>query len=71
VLGDSIALVDSGEETALEALRILKERSLLNDNHEGNCRYYLSDLTPSFSKVGAQCLGEPNLEAIRVTIKES
>jgi len=70
VLGDGVLLVDSGEETALEAKQILGEQALLKKEKGWSCRYYLSDLTPNFSKVGERFLGEPIPELIRVTIKE-
>ncbi len=70
VLGSGIFLVDSGEETAQAAKQVLEERNLITAETNGSCRYYLSDLTPNFSKIGERFLGEPMPEVIRVTIKE-
>ncbi|OYD15833.1 glutamate racemase [candidate division WOR-3 bacterium JGI_Cruoil_03_51_56] len=68
VLGPSIHLVDSSEETAARAAELLQTRGLLNMQGPARHRYYLSDLTPHFETVGARFLGAPIGEVIRVSI---
>ena len=58
VMGESVALIDSAEETALAVERELSERWLLADDGVGVHRFVVSDDEPHFRKVGARFLGE-------------
>jgi len=70
VLGPTVRLVDSSEETAAAAAELLVGRGLLNPGGAGRCRFYLSDLAPNFQTVGERFLGEPMGEVMRASVKE-
>ena len=58
-MGDHVALIDSGKETAIYAAKILKEHSLLNAEDDGHtCEFYVSDTPDGFAKVAGLFLGE-------------
>ena len=59
VLGDSVRLIDSAEETALAAQRELDSRGLLADaSRPATHTFVISDDEPHFRSVGARFLGE-------------
>lgn len=53
VLEHRVTLIDSGRETALYLRRYLAEHGLLADRAVGECEYYVTDSTESFSTVGS------------------
>ena len=57
-MGEGVALVDSGYETAVYAAKILKEQKLLNDDctHK-NPEFYVSDTPDGFESVAGLFLG--------------
>jgi len=59
VLGDSVRLIDSAEETAAAAQRELEARSLQADGSQAPTHtFVISDDEPHFRSVGARFLGE-------------
>jgi glutamate racemase len=59
VLGTSVLLIDSAEETAIAAQRELESRGLLADaSHAATHTFVISDDEPHFRRVGARFLGE-------------
>ncbi len=51
-VGPDVKLIDSGKETARFAASILAEKSLLNDSEQpGECGFFVSDRTESFSRI--------------------
>ena len=63
VMGDSVTLIDSGEETAKAAFKMLTERELLCSattqipGPEGEHNFYVSDVPEKFSQVATRFLG--------------
>lgn len=69
VMGDSVKLIDSGEETALEVQRVLTEEGLLRRLFPiGSRTFYVTDTPERFVKVGLGFLGEGLGHAQRVEI---
>ncbi len=61
-MGDKVALVDSGYETAVYAAKILKEQNLLNDeNSVKKPEFFVSDTPDDFENVAGLFLGR-NME---------
>lgn len=59
VMGEGVALVDSGRETALACRRFLLSRNLAAPpEHEGGRRFYVSDRTEGFAGIAQILLGE-------------
>lgn len=71
VLGPTVGLVDSSEETATSAGELLAEQQLLNPGGPVRHRFYLSDLAPNFQTVGERFLGEPMGEVMRASVGEA
>jgi len=71
VLGPTVGLVDSSEETAASAAELLAGRGLLNPGGPIRHRFYLSDLAPNFQTVGERFLGEPMGEVMRASLGEA
>jgi glutamate racemase len=65
-VGPGVRLVDSAEETAREAARVIAAQGPLSPG-PGGMRVYLSDLAPSFEVVAARFLGEPLGEVVRAS----
>jgi len=70
VLGPTVTLVDSSEQTAVAAAETLAEKRLLNQDRAVRHRFYLSDLAPNFQAVGERFLGEPMGEVVRASVRE-
>jgi len=70
VMGPSVRLVDSSEETARAAAELLKRLRLRAPKGRGRQQFYLSDLTPSFETVGARFLGAALAEVTRASVGE-
>ena len=59
VVGDNVALIDSGKETARYAAKLIKENRLCNPQTEkGYCEFYVSDHIEGFSKMAKLFLGD-------------
>lgn len=74
VMGDKVALIDSGEETANVALRRLTEAELLNPRTSrkpglrGEHKFFVSDVPEKFSAVASRFLGQQVHNITRVDI---
>jgi glutamate racemase len=68
VLGPGIRLIDSSDETAVAAGQLLEKQGITATKGPGSCRFYLTDLTPSFDRIGARFLGEPLGEVVRTSV---
>ncbi|MBN1213620.1 MAG: glutamate racemase [candidate division Zixibacteria bacterium] len=74
VMGDSVTLIDSGEETAREAYKILMEKSMINSAAsqqpvpEGEHKFFVSDVPEKFTQVASRFLGRPVDRVTRVDI---
>ncbi len=66
VMGQSITLIDSAEQTATKVDRLLRELDLAREPHNnGTCTFYLTDVPKRFIEIGGRFLGEP-LENVHV-----
>ena len=66
VMGKEIRLIDSAEETALEVMKLLREKDFANKSDgNGECIYYLTDIPHRFTETGKRFLGE-DLENVNV-----
>ncbi len=76
VMGKNVKLIDSGEETAKEAVEKLTESNLLNPqtgvdiSAVGEHSYYVSDVPERFEKVASRFLGEVIDNITRVDISK-
>jgi len=68
VLPESIALVDSAEETAHTVKRLLVEHGWLNDQAEATWKFYVTDVPRRFVRVGEAFLGAELNHVERVTL---
>lgn len=58
VVGDDIALIDSGYEAVMEAKKILQENNIANStDNKGTVNYYVSDKIQNFSIMANTLLG--------------
>jgi glutamate racemase len=71
VLGPTVGLVDSADETAASAAELLAGRALLSPGGPARHRFYLSDLAPNFQTVGERFLGEPMGDVARASVGEA
>jgi glutamate racemase len=74
VMGDAVSLIDSGEETARVAYRILGEDGLLSPRMsqsprvEGEHKFFVSDVPEKFSQVATRFLGQHVEKITRVNV---
>lgn len=69
VMGPEVTLINPAEETAINLGRILMENKIDNRTNENStCRYYVSDNTSKFAKVGGNFLNKEvfNVEKIDI-----
>lgn len=57
VVGNTVNLIDSGEETAREVKRVLEEQGTLKDEDSGNRTFYVTDTPDRFVNIGLNFLG--------------
>ena len=58
-VGDDVALIDSGKETAIYAAKLMREKGLLNTSEEQPTReFYVSDTPNGFANIAGIFLGE-------------
>jgi glutamate racemase len=59
VLHNAVTLIDSGEATALTAVRLLDEKNLRNQSDlKPNAQFFVSDIPHKFTEVGERFLGQ-------------
>lgn len=67
IMGNSVSLIDSARETAIEIEKTLSERGFLKrPDHQGIHRYFVTDAPERFIRIGEGFLGFPikNVEKI-------
>ncbi|MDO4744126.1 MAG: glutamate racemase [Clostridia bacterium] len=64
IMGDGITLVDSGAAAANSAFEFLKESDMLSEKSHGTYRYFVSDSTEDFAKLGGMFLQKPICESV-------
>ena len=71
VVGKSVTLIDSGEETAKKVSETLKSSDILKKNSKkGYLKVYVSDIPGKFSEIGTRFLGKPVVNAERVDFEK-
>ncbi len=66
-LGDSVTLIDSGQETAIHCANVLKEQHALSDRHtDGKCRFLVSDQPEGFTRTAEIFLGRSVKEEVEM-----
>lgn len=59
IMGENVALIDSGMETAYYAKKVLKREGMLSEDEEnGKTQFYVSDTPDNFEKVAEIFLGQ-------------
>ncbi|MBR5155114.1 MAG: glutamate racemase [Clostridia bacterium] len=64
IMGDEILLIDSGATAAHSAYEFLKSTGMLNDKTTGEYKYFVSDSTEDFAKLGSMFLSKPICEDV-------
>jgi glutamate racemase len=65
-MGDSMRLVDSAEEVAVEVAGLLKRRQLARRSGKGVHGFFVTDAPDRFIKIGQRFLGEKVESAVRI-----
>ena len=68
ILGSSVYLIDSAEETAKVVRSTLASQGLLRRKGDGGASFFVTDVPDRFVKVGARFLGEQIESAVRVEL---
>lgn len=68
VLGESVTLIDSAKQVAIEVKRILASECVMNTKGMGWHKFYVSDNPEWFSGLAARFLGEPIRDARKVNV---
>ena len=71
-MGDGVALIDSGKETAIYTKKLLLEAGMLrDDDHQGESNYYVSDTPADFEKFAGLFLqNSPHNHVEHINIEE-
>ncbi len=64
VMGDDVALINSGATAAECAADVLKSCDMLSDAKEGEYKYFVSDASEDFTKLGGLFLERPIVEDV-------
>ncbi len=64
IMGDDVALIDSGAAAADWAYDMLKERKMLSDGKTGKLKYFVSDSTEDFARLGSLFLNREICESV-------
>ncbi len=64
IMGDDVTLIDSGAAAAEAAYVWLKTEDMLNDNGAGYYKYFVSDSTDDFTRLGSMFLSKPICESV-------
>lgn len=71
IMGEDVTLIDSGASAANWAYDMLKEREMLSDNKKGKLRYFVSDTTEDFVRLGSLFLEQEICESVeRIDIEK-
>lgn len=68
-LGERVRIVDSAEETAREARRLLREQGLLRARGRGGASFFVTDAVQRFLQVGERFYGSSVASAVRVVLR--
>jgi glutamate racemase len=68
ILGPTVRLIDSAEETAKVVRATLAEENLLRRKGAGGASFFVTDVPDRFIKVGARFLGEQIESAVRIEL---
>jgi glutamate racemase len=68
ILGPTVRLIDSAEETAKVVRTTLAEKNLLRRKGDGGASFFVTDVPDRFIKVGARFLGEQIESAVRIEL---
>ena len=68
ILGPTVRLIDSAEETAKVVRATLIEENLLRRKGDGGASFFVTDVPDRFIKVGARFLGEQIESAVRIEL---
>lgn len=63
-MGNDVVLIDSGAAAADSAFDWLKSQDMLNGETGGSYRYFVSDSTEDFAKLGGMFLSKPICENV-------
>jgi glutamate racemase len=68
VLGDSVTLIDSAKQVAMEVKKILTNEGLLNDRRKAAHRFYVSDNPEWFNELAQRFLGKPLPRVTKINV---
>ena len=68
VLGDTVTLVDSAEETAKSVLHLFQQQGLANPEHGGHRDFFVTDVPTRFECIGRAFLGTDLVKVEQVQI---
>jgi glutamate racemase len=68
-IGSRVRIVDSAEETAREARRLLREQGLLRTRGRGTASFFVTDAVQRFLQVGERFYGASVASAVRVVLR--
>lgn len=70
VMGKSVKLIDSAEETAIEVKQTLENLNMLSNENNSNPfhQFFVSDLPPRFNEIAERCLGRKIENVVRVDL---
>ena len=71
IMGEDVTLIDSGASAANWAYDMLKKKEMLSDNTKGKLRYFVSDSTDDFARLGSLFLEQEICESVeRIDIEK-
>ncbi|MCM8763081.1 MAG: glutamate racemase [Candidatus Omnitrophica bacterium] len=68
VIGKDVVLIDSAKQVAIEIKKILTLENLLNTQHKGRQKFYVSDNPAWFKSMARKFLGQGIKEISRITV---
>jgi len=66
VMGNSVVLIDSAKQVAMEVKKILASENLLNAQHKGRQKFYVSDNPEWFASIAKRFLGKEVKEVSKI-----
>ncbi len=69
-LGDGVALIDSGYETAVHCAAVLREQDALAARDVGTCRFFVSDQPEGFTHTAEIFLGRSVKEDVQMVLQK-
>lgn len=65
IMGEGVTLIDSGAAAADYAYELMKKQNMLAGRERGEYRYFVSDTTDDFARLGGVFLNRPISEEVR------